>query len=392
MIKIIFLVTQAEWGGAQKYVFDLATNLPKDQYDILVAAGTGHDDELFARLKNHGIKVRKLMHTVRAIRPLKEIFAVIELIKLFKKELPDIIHLNSSKVGILGGLAAKMASADADHPPFVIYTAHGWVFNEPLPQFVKWLYLMLEKWTAKYKNIIITPSEFDRQIAINKNIAESSKVIAVNNGIGQINFLDKQAARQKLQQILSTRGWSAFGRNPQIIGAIANLYKTKGLEYLIKAAAMITKEQPDLIFTVIGKGPEHKKLASLIKIHNLTKNFFLLGSVTQASRYLKAFDIFVLPSVKEGWPYTVLEALQAGLPIIATTVGGLPEIISPGHNGLLVNPAKPAELAQAIKMILNDPHYASSFKDNAVETAERFNIGDTLTKTYKIYQKAPRHF
>ena len=369
--KIIYLVTQSEWGGAQKYIYDLATNLPKDRFDILVAAGEG-DNELFNRLEDKKIPVYRLKHIVRAIRPIKDLLALFELIKLFKKEKPDIIHLNSSKISILGSLAAKSYKSKT------IYTVHGWVFNEPLHAWKKKFYYYAEKLTARWKNLIITVSEYDHQIALKNKIADPKKLITITNGISQLNFLEAKLAKNELLAQHATQ-------DKRLIGTIANLYPTKGIEYLIKAAAELIKNDSNLIFIVIGQGSERKKLEQLIKNNKLTNNFLLLGKIDKAYKYLKAFDIFVLPSVKEGWPYTLLEALSAGLPIVATKVGGVPEIICDQKNGLLVTAADEKSLAKAINELISNPKLVSSLKQNSLESSQRFDFKNTLEKTLKIY-------
>lgn len=389
--KIIYLVTQSEWGGAQKYIYDLATHLSKDEFDILVAAGED-DKELFNRLQKKQIRTQQLKHIVRAIRPIKEILAFFELLKLFKKEKPNIIHLNSSKISILGSFTGWMTKKVLGlRSLIIIYTVHGWVFNEPLPFWKKKLYYVLEKLTASLKDKIICVSEYDRQIALNKKIAKPSKLITIPNGtdLKPEDFLDKHLARQELQKILNTEFRISnfeFLISNFAIGTIANLYPTKGLSYLIKAASCLIKDNPDLIFIIIGEGDERKKLESLIKQHNLTDNFSLLGNVKAAYKYLKAFDIFVLPSVKEGWPYTILEAQKAGLPIIATKVGGVPEIITDNENGLLVPPADPAGLQKAIQKLLTDDELTTKLQQNSIISSNKFSLKRTLAKTLKLYQ------
>lgn len=426
--KIIYLVTQSEWGGAQKYVFDLATKLPKEEFEVLVAAGFGDGSldhardqgELFKKLEACHIPCLKLKHTVRAIKPIKEVLAFFELLSLFKKERPDIIHLNSSKIGILGSLAGKTHKLITNNKLLITSTVHGWVFTEPLSWFQKKLYYFLEKWTARLKDKIITVSEADRQIALKHKFAKPEKIITINNGLPtDINFLSRDDAKEYIisffqnvssviartpseseeAEAISTKtrkiasaalrqaqdGLAMTGKQSKVIGTIANLYPTKGLNYLIEAAAILIKNYPDLMFLVIGDGQEKKNLELKIKNLGLEDRFFLLGTIERAYQYLKAFDVFVLPSIKEGWPYTLLEALAAGVPIIATTVGGVPEIIKDGENGLLVSPAAPDQLAQAIQKLLDDPDLANRLQQNALASSARFSLKEMVDKTMKIY-------
>ncbi|MCX6785461.1 MAG: glycosyltransferase [Candidatus Komeilibacteria bacterium] len=327
--KILFLVTQSEWGGAQEYIFNLATNLDKNQYEVLVLAGRGNG-ELFNKLSQAQISWQKLKYTRRAINPTLDKLAVWELYKIFKKEQPDVIHLNSSKIGFLGSIAARLcqgfgrrraiaalATARGQGKFKIIYTAHGWVFTEPLPYLTKKLYFWIEKTSAKWKDAIITVCEANRQIALQHNF--KSNIITIHNAVNpkQLSFLSKENARNFLK-LLPT---------DPVIGTIANFYKTKGLNFLIEAAGNLVKDYPNLKTVIIGDGPERKNLEALILKLNLTDKVILTGSLPKAHQYLKAFDLFVLSSVKEGLPYAVLQAMAAEIPIVATRVGGLPEIL-----------------------------------------------------------------
>ncbi|OGY89321.1 MAG: hypothetical protein A2927_00735 [Candidatus Komeilibacteria bacterium RIFCSPLOWO2_01_FULL_45_10] len=371
--KIIYLITQSEWGGAQEYLFNLATNIDKNQYDCLVLSGEGNG-ELFKELNQANVRYQKLKYTKRAVNPLFDFLALWELIKIFKKERPDIIHLNSSKIGFLGSLAGQIYKLITNNQLLITYTAHGWVFNEPLNWLVKKLYFWIEKISAKWKDAIICVSEADRQIALKHNF--KSKIVTIHNAVNysQLNFLEKELARQELiKKTPPERSYKLQATSYKLIGTIANLYPTKGINYLIGAAALLLKERSDLIFAVIGDGAERQNLESLIANRGLTNNFFLLGSIPNAHRLLKGFDLFVLPSVKEGLPYAVLKAQAAGIPIVATKVGGVPEIID---EQCLVEPKNPQTLAKKIKEVINQPtlsfNHPTDFKE-------------FLNKTFNLY-------
>jgi len=218
--KILYLVTQSDFGGAQRYIFDLATNISQ-KHDIIVAGGqpasakatAGKQYELEIKLQEKGIKYIYLSHLKRAILPWHDIMAFWQIIKLIKAEKPDTIHLNSSKISILGSLASKWCKV-----PQVVYTVHGWVFNEQLSWWKKIFYKKSEKWTAKFKTNIICLSSFDKQDAIEQKIIKSEKISVINNGIRSINFLSREEARRKLK----------ISPDAMIIGSIGNLYKNKG--------------------------------------------------------------------------------------------------------------------------------------------------------------------
>ncbi len=434
MKKILYIITQSEFGGAQRYIFDLATHI-KNEFDVVVAAGPpatptaqqwraseNPDGELFQRLKSKNIESRYLSRLKRRLNPFRDIIAIFQLRRLIKKERPDIIHLNSSKAGVLGSLAAKLT---AYGPKKVIYTAHGWAFNEPgwLRRFI---YFLAERLTVSLKDRIICVSDYDRRIAIKRGFPEM-KLITIHNGLDfdSLKFLEKEQAREKLSTnhlslITSAKGGSASGGNHSlVVGTIANLYPTKGIEYLIEAANVIKTNHSslsssarggslagrqagafggNLSFLVIGEGPERKKLEKLIKKYDLGANFFLLGHLPDARQYLKAFDVFVLPSVKEGFPYAILEAMTAGVPIVASEVGGIPEMISLHLSSVnerttltepaffLSEPKNSQQLAENILYFLNNPEAAVRLAGKAQEVVKiSFGLNQMVQKTTQVY-------
>ena len=357
MTKILYFITQSEYGGAQRYVFDLADNLKKD-FEVAVALGEqGKDGKLAKKLEENNIKYYIIPHLKRSISPLNEILAFFEISKLIKNYQPNIIHLNSSKISILGSLAGLFIKLKIKNLK-IIYTVHGWVFNEPLPAPVKWFYLWAEKFTAKFKDKIICVSESDRQVALKYKIAPVEKLITIHNGLAPVNFYTREEALPLLAK--ERAGGEVF------IGSIGNLYKTKGFEYLIEAAGILThKLNTPATFIIIGEGKEREALKNLIAKYNLKNNFILAGSIDEAARLLPAFDVYVCSSVKEGLSYTLIEAMQAGRPIVATAVGGNPEMIENEKTGLLSKPADARDLAEKIKTLLNNKTLALELGQNA---------------------------
>src|SRR3989344_1670113 len=218
MKKILFLITQAEIGGAQKYVYDIAYALKKSgQFEVLVAS---EENPAFAKkLSENGVKFVKLNHLQRNINPFKDFLVLFEIYKLITAENPDIVHLNSSKMGILGSFAGFLAKV-----PKIIFTAHGWVFNEVLPWYKKIFFIFSSWLPALFQTNIICVSSYDKNTALRYKIAREKKLIVVNNGISEneFAFFDKGKAREELN----------LPKDKIIVGTIANLYKTKGIEFL----------------------------------------------------------------------------------------------------------------------------------------------------------------
>ncbi|MDO8743213.1 MAG: glycosyltransferase, partial [Candidatus Azambacteria bacterium] len=323
--KILFLITKSEMGGAQRFLYDFITHLNPNNYEILVAAGGS--GELLEKLKKKNIQTA-LIKNFSNIPGLKNILAFFEILFLIKNFKPDILYLLSSEAGFSGAIAGSLYRLLSRKKIKIIYRIGGWAFKEPRNIAIKKIYLLAEKISAPFKDVIITNSEFDRQLAIKNKIAKAEKIVTIYNGLdfGNLNFLPKKEA----QNFLGLTG-------NIIVGTIANLYKNKGLEYLIYAAAKI--KNPELKFIVIGDGPEKENLKQLIGEIHLENSVFLTGYIDNAYQYLKAFDIFTLPSVKEGQPWTILEAMAADVPIVATNIAGIPEMLENEKSGLLVEPA-----------------------------------------------------
>ncbi|MBT3419280.1 MAG: glycosyltransferase family 4 protein [Candidatus Magasanikbacteria bacterium] len=369
--KILFVITQGTWGGAQKYVTDIASSLSKT-HEVFVAIGSPtKGQELQEKLKNT-VKIIQLQHLVRNISPINEIRAIFELRKLYKDIQPDIIHLNSSKAGVIGSIAKWFIK-----PGKTVYTVHGWAFLEPKRS--SFWYKVIEKYSAKAKNAIIVLSKEEKEIAEKTLHLSSKKLHTIPLGISQtMPSLSKQEARKEL---LSNSEDSSLW-----IGSIANLFDTKGIDILIKAIAKNTDIQKNLRYVIIGEGPERPTLEKMIKTHNLQDIFHLVGKKEDAAKYLQAFDIFILPSRKEGFPYSLLEAIEQNIPCIATNVGGVRSIIEHKKTGLLIQPESPEEIANAIIYAIKHEEKIKQFASEAKKNNKQYTLEIMLQKTTELYQ------
>lgn len=303
MKKILFVITKSNWGGAQRYVFDLATHLPREEFETVVAFGGA--GPLKEKLEAAGVRTISIPSFQRDISIGKEFASLKELTKIFKDERPDIVHLNSSKAVFLGALVGRFVGV-----PNIIATVHGWAFNEARPawqkdilRFVQWLSIILA-----HKTIVV--SYTDAKQAENWPFV-GKKISAIHNGIDlQMKFGSGEKIR------------GAFPTGAKILGTIGELTKNKNQIALIEQA----KQDPELCVAIVGEGEERTNLEANIKEYGLGERIKLFGFMP-ASEVLKGFDTFALPSLKEGLPYVLLEARAASLPIVANRVGGVSEIL-----------------------------------------------------------------
>lgn len=374
-VKILFVITQGFWGGAQKYVLELASHLGPF-FEVSLAIGS--DDYQAFRKKinkeNPNIQIYPLKHLKREISPLHDLLAIQELKNLYRKLQVDIVHLNSSKAGFLGSLAKNTNTK-------IVYTAHGWVFLEPLSPLRKKLYHSIEQYSAKFKDALIVLSDGDRLVAQKELHISKDKLHTIALGMPNIAFLPKEQAREKL---LTQNSY--IDMTKLLVLSIANHYPTKGLDILIEAIGTLSsEEQKQLQLCIIGDGPERTRLQTDINLLHLENTIFLIPFLENAATLLKAADLFVLPSRKEGLPYAILEALQAQIPIIATLVGGIPSLLKNTPGSLLIAPENPAALQSSLQKFLQNPQgFKDAAKENKKESFEN-SLSRMREQTIAVY-------
>lgn len=357
-MKIIYGITKSNFGGAQRYVFDLA--LAAKERDDDVAVLCGGEGSLVKRLRDHGIRVITLPHLKRDISLVDELRSFHFIFRTLYEEKPEVFHTNSSKMGGLGNLAARLAGVEK-----IVFTSHGWAFNEPRP-FVQKLAIKLFVWlTVLLSTQTICVSERSRAQVSWPLIA--GKLRVVRNGIAPFD--------------LSPRRTGGFS-----VGTLAELHRVKGLDILLRAWSAFIHKHPQAKLVIMGEGEEEAHLRALAESLGIAPSVEWRGFVENARQYLKDFDIFVLPSRSENLPYALLEAGYAGLPVIATRVGGIPEIITTGENGILVEPENPHELLSSLLLLAEDGNLrarlGSAFRDRV---AASFSAARMAAETFSQY-------
>lgn len=383
--KILYCITKSNWGGAQRYVYDLATNLPSDKYEVAVILGG--NGKLKERLELTGIRTISVKALKRDVGILKDISSFFELVRIFRREKPDIIHLNSSKMGGIGGLAGRIARVKK-----IIFTAHGWAYNEERNFLQKIIIAILHFITAALSHLTIAVSEKSKD-QFKSFGSMKKKMVVIHNGIGEIEFIEKEKARQQLVGVRlpqTERMKEIIESEPLWLGTISELHKNKGLKYAIEAVKKHLEASPPsaqkVIFIIMGEGEERKNLEEIIKINGLENSVFLVGNVENASSYLKAFDIFTLTSITEALPYAILEAGKADVPIVASNVGGISEIIDDMKSGILLQPKKPKEISDAIVYYINHPDKMDIFPNLLKEKIDKeFSLDKMISATIRLY-------
>lgn len=384
--KILFVITKGNWGGAQRYVFDLATALPKNEYEVEVALGG--KGLLSERLKTAGVKTVSIPELQRDISVVKEIRSFLSLYNIIKRTRPDIVHLNSSKAAGLGVLAARLVRMCSSllrilnvkrstlSASQIIFTVHGWPFNERR----NWLWKILV-WLASYitallsTDVVVITSHDCKEARAMPYI--SAKTRFIPNGIRAPVFLPRGEARRELD----------LPQEARVVGSIGERTGNKNYAGLVAATRRLQGTQA-FILTIIGGRANSANVAAAEERLELSGRQIFVGFKADAYRYLKAFDVFVLPSLKEGLPYVLLEAGAAAVPVVATAVGGVPDIIGNEATGLLVPPNNTECLLDALLTLLRKKETRERLGHALKKRVEKeFSFERMLTETQKLYTR-----
>lgn len=381
--KVLFVITKSNWGGAQWYVYTLATHLKKAGAAVTVAfGGTGEPGASSGRLHEllsaEGVRTIMLKSFARDINVFREFSAFYELLQVIRREKPDVLHVNSSKAGGLGALAGRLAGV-----PKIIFTSHGLAYDEDRPTFARTL-IWLSTWaTFLLAHTVIVISHNNQERARLLPFC-GNKIRLVHNGIALQPFIERSAARAKLAPHAPQDGitW---------IGTIAETTHNKGLTYLVKAASLLKQDNHHFVLCLIGTdGEERPLIEKMIAEEHLEDCVFLIGFLAHAATYLSAFDIFTLTSVKEGLPTVLLEAADAHCAVVVTGVGGITDIVD-DTSGIIVRPHSAEEIAYGITHLLHDTERRKQLGDALhAKAAESFSIDRMVTQTVAVYTELTR--
>ena len=372
-MKILYLITKSNWGGAQRHVYDLSVEAKKRGFTTKVALGG--EGILKQRLMEANIPTVAIQTLGRDITVKDDTAAFANLWKIIRDEKPDILHLHSAKAAGLGSFIGRISGIKK-----IIYTVHGFAWNEDR-SFVQKCAIIFFTWlTMLFSTDIITLSKREMQQAMALPFMKK-KVKLIPLGITPPTFYGHDNAVVFFERLIGT----PLSKRT-IIGTIAELHPNKGLVYLIEAARELVKTHPTLAIIIIGNGDLFAPLTKLIQEYGLGMNVYLVGFVDQASQYLKAFNIFVLPSIKEGLPYVLFEAGYAQVPIITTNVGGIPEIIDDMESGIIIQSKKAREIEHGLIFMLEHKKNCKEYAEHLRKKVEiEFSLQKMLERTFEVY-------
>jgi glycosyltransferase involved in cell wall biosynthesis len=361
--RVLLLITLAEVGGAQTYVASLLPALA-DRFDVAVAAhGPGPLRDAAAEA---GVRFIPLEHVRRPISPWRDAAGFVELVRLLRRERPDILHVSSSKAGVLGRLAGATAGV-----PIRIFTVHGWAFAAH-SGLASLLYRWGDRLVAPLTTMTVCVSENDRAAGIRAGTCRAERTVVIRNAVS----LDRSPrARHE--------------RARPLLVSVGRLKAPKDFVTLARALALLPAGSFEAL--IVGEGPDRATLETELRRLRLEDRVRLAGERDDVPALLADADVFVLASRSEGLPVSVLEAMAAELPVVASRVGGVPEVVADGETGFLVAPASPSNLAAVLARLIDDRDLRRRLGAvGRVRADTRFNLNSFRRAHVELYSELVR--
>ncbi len=373
MLRVLHIDTMKGWRGGERQACYLAQGLRELGYQVGFACQPG--SRLQERLRGTGVRVHPTLFRFEA-----DFTAAWRLSGLIRRHDYHVLHMHDSHAHWLGGCASRIAG----RPLRVVsrrvdFSIHRHGFGLSIVKY------------RHFADAFVAVSEAVRAALIRDGVP-GKMIHVVHSGVRMPLHVGRRVPlhcppRSKKERSTLNRMLSANGTTT-IVGAVGSLVGHKGHRYLIAAASELAQHLPNLRFVVLGEGKLRRDLESRIRGSGLSGKFFLPGHKPSASRLIRAFDVFVMPSLQEGLGTSVLDAMAAGVPVVATRAGGIPEVVEDFKTGLLAKPGDAHSLAAALERILRDRDLTDRLARSAREkVAARFTVGRMVVKTAQLYRK-----
>ncbi|MDD2927482.1 MAG: glycosyltransferase family 4 protein [Candidatus Omnitrophica bacterium] len=370
-INLLYVVTKLELGGAQKQLLSLIRGVNKERFNLFLFTGL---EGLLVEdaLAIPQLKIQRCRFLKRPIQPGQDFLALINLYSFIKKNNIGIVHTHSSKAGFLGRLAAKLAGAKV-----IIHTVHGWSFHKYQPLLLRRLFILLERFAALFTDKLVVVSSFDRAQGLENRVGTQSKYSLIPYGIDYAEFdIQDSSVRREL----------GLNDRDLVVGMVACFKPQKCPQDFIKLAGLVNRYMPGVKFILVGDGILRKRIERLIAGSHLEKRVILTGWRRDIQRVLSALDVFVLTSLWEGLPVTVLEAMAAAKAVIATDTGGVREAVDNGKTGFLIQPHDVEGLAKKLVSLFRENELSIKIGRSAQEYLKyNFKANDMIDNTEALY-------
>jgi glycosyltransferase involved in cell wall biosynthesis len=384
-LRVLRLIARLNIGGPARHTVILNDRLRDFGFETLLVHGSpgATESNLEDLARDRGIDTIYVTELGRRIHPLDDLKAFVRVLRIMRRWRPDIVHTHTAKAGSIGRVAAFLSNLTRRRSKrcVIVHTFHGHVFAGYFGTAGSLAVRVIERTLALMTDRIIAISDRQRNDLVDGfRITSPSRVSVVPLG------LDLDDLLQRSLEFRGVRSTLAFGERDVVIGFVGRLVPIKDVETFIRAAALASERLPALRVVIAGDGECRGRLEELARNLGIGERVRFLGWRRDLLPLYASFDLFVLSSLNEGTPVALIEAMAAGVPVIATSVGGVPDVLHDGENGTLVPARDPISLANAICTVAADPQRSRSLAENARATvSRRYNSGRLVEDIARLY-------
>jgi glycosyltransferase involved in cell wall biosynthesis len=378
-VRVLHPITRLIVGGAQENTLFTAERLPQRAYRVEVLSGpqTGAEGSLIEEARQRGIALEIDPHLLRQISPLNDLRSLVSQYRKMKREGYKIVHTHSSKAGILGRMAARLAGV-----PVIVHTVHGWSFHDYMHPAVRWIYIFLERWMAGFTGALIAVAEKDIAKGLAAGIGRPEQYHLIRSAIPLEEFSpadhDRQAAR-------AAQGW---GEDVVVIGNVGRFSAQKNPLDWVRVAGIVGRERAQARFVLVGDGPMRGEVEAALKAEGIWERSLLPGLRRDVAHWMAGMDVFVLSSLWEGLPRVIPQAMAMGLPVVANRADGTAEAIVDGSMGYLCSPGDVDEMARRCIALIDNPLLRQEMGARGQAFAQsEFDLRRMIARIDALYQE-----
>jgi len=374
--KIFHVITKLELGGAQKVTLMTLERLPRDRYELALIT---NPEGLLVDWANRipGLKRFWIPSLIREVQPVQDFLTLVSLWRLFRKERPDVVHTHSSKAGILGRWAARLAGV-----PSIFHTAHGFGFNDFQRPLVRKIYIWLERITGRISTKLVVVSYANAVKGEKNGVLKPGDWLLCRDAIAVADFMQSGPRRMRLAN------WGV-GKDKITVGMVACFKPQKSPVDFVDVAAEVLKSSPRAHFIMAGDGELRPQIEERIQARGIANHITLLGWMSESDmpELYRNLDVVVLTSLWEGLPCVFSEAMANALPIVATNVDGAREAIVHEESGFLHEPHDIRGMAQSVLRLIENEQLRQTMGERGKARVMEFDIGTSVANLETAYRE-----
>ena len=382
-IKVLRVIARLNVGGPALHVAYLTAGLADRGYETTLVAGTiARGEESMAFVADaEGVHVETLDDLSRKISPVRDLRAMLRLAQLIRRERPTILHTHTAKAGAVGRIAALLAGGA--RPPIVVHTFHGHVLRGYFGRITTFGFRTLERWLARTTTALIAVSPEVRDDLVALHVAPASKFTVVRLGIDLGGRVDNDDAQRR-----ESRRQMGLHEDAFVVGWVGRMTAVKRTESVVRALQKLVERGVDAYAVLVGDGPDRERLERHAHELGVIKRCLFLGYQVDVAPFYDAIDVLLLPSINEGTPVSVIESLAAGRPVVATRVGGIPDVVRDGVDGFLVESDDPNALAAPLAELAAHPEQRARMGEaGRSRVVERYAVERLVDDVDTLYRR-----